>query len=109
MQRRGSKGLTTKRNAGGLTTSCLSTLRCLSKTPIILVILLIAAFVKATIKDVPRTNQVACTLACIHKQAKTQSTTGRRHELSHSRQPSCRRHSHEKEKRRTILKIDLAM
>ena len=45
-------------------TSCLSTLRCLSKTPINLVILLMAAFVKATIKDVPKTNQVADTLAC---------------------------------------------
>lgn len=68
------KPLLAKQRAGCLFTSCWSTLRCLSKTPIILVILLMAAFVKATMKDVPRTSQLACTLACKKSRTETAST-----------------------------------
>ena len=46
-------------------TSCVSTLRCFSNAPMSLVILLMAALVKATMKDVPKTNQVASSFACV--------------------------------------------
>lgn len=61
-------------------TSCLSTLRCFSKIPIILVILLMAALVKATMNDVPRTSQVAWTLAYKHRKP---NGTGIEREVMH--------------------------